>query len=175
MKDSKQFYLNIITIFSFVLYAIGIYLHVAILEEEWGNIAVDLALNIVGPLLGVIIVVIIGSCILLLTFFIRFLKKTNIFLCFFWIISLYQCAINSFLQFYGLSDELINQFFKYFWPEFWYPVKEILFTITAIVLTIIWVNKISNEIFKKQDIILIGLISIGMISGTLISQIILIN
>ena len=173
MEDKKQFFLNIITIFSFILYAIGIYLHIAILGEEWGNVAVDLAINIVGPLFGVIIVVLIGSLILMLTFYISIFKKANVFLCFFWILSLYQCAINAFLQFYGLPDEPINQFFKYFWPNFWYPMKEICFTIVAILLTYIWVKKISKDSFKKIDIILISLISIIMIAGTVSSQIFL--
>ncbi|MHA1271308.1 MAG: hypothetical protein ACTSPY_16060 [Candidatus Helarchaeota archaeon] len=175
MKNLNQFILNIITIFSFVLYAIGIYLHVAILGEEWGNVAVDLAISLVGAIWGVIFVVLIGSLILLITFFIDFLKKTNIFLCFFWILSLYQCAINSFLQFYGMPDEPINQFFKLISPNFWYPIKEICFILISLALTILWVKKISKSKFNKIDILLISLVILVMISGTLFSQLFLIN
>ncbi|MBD3230407.1 MAG: hypothetical protein GF329_19665, partial [Candidatus Lokiarchaeota archaeon] len=127
MENRNQLLLNLMTIISFILYAASIYLHVRILGEEWGNIAVDLAIDLVGPLLGVIIVVLIGAFILIITYYIEFLRTTNIFLCFFWILSLYQCALNAFLQFFGLPDEPINQFFKYFFQNFWYPIKEICF------------------------------------------------
>ena len=68
MKEGKQFLLNIVAIISFILYAIGIYLHVAILGEKWGNVAVDFAIEIVGALWGVIFVVLIGA-LTLITFF----------------------------------------------------------------------------------------------------------
>lgn len=175
MKDNKQFILNIITIGSFILYGIGIYLHVSILGREWDNIAVDLALQVLGPLIGVILVIIIGSIILLLTYFFQKLKRTNIFLCLFWIFSLYQCAINSFLQFYSLPDEPINQFFKIIFPNFWYPAKEIFFLIISLLLTYIWIKKISKENFTKSDIFLIALAAFILVGGTVISQLILMN
>ncbi|MHA1788278.1 MAG: hypothetical protein ACTSXT_03515 [Candidatus Helarchaeota archaeon] len=175
MKEDKQFLLNIVAIISFILYAIGIYLHVAILGEKWGNVAVDFAIEIVGALWGVIFVVLIGALILLLSFYVNLFKKLNIFLCFFWIFSLYQCAINSFLQFFGLPDEPINQFFKYYWPNLWYPVKEIFFTIISIILTIIWVKKVSKTGFKKTDALLIAILIIILIGGTLYSQLFLIH
>jgi len=174
MKDLKQFILNIIAIFSFVLYGIGIYLHVAIFGEKWGNVAVDLAIQIVGPLLGVILIIIFGTFILLITYYIQQIKITNVFLCWFWILSLYQCAINSFLQFYGLPDEPINQFFKYVVPSFWYPAKEICFLIITLLLTYVWVKKITKTDFKKLDLLLIGLASVILVGGTVISQLFLI-
>jgi hypothetical protein len=64
MKEPKQLILNLVAIFSFILYGIGIYLHVAILGVEWGNIAVDFAIQIVGPVPGVLLVVVFGSLIL---------------------------------------------------------------------------------------------------------------
>jgi len=171
----NQLILNIIAIISFIFYSIGIYLHTAILNEKWGNIAVDFAISICGPLGGVIIVSIFGAFILLLSCYISILRHINIFLCFFWIFSLYQCAINSFLQFYNLPDEPINQFFKYYWPNFWYPVKEIVFTIISILLTIIWVYKFSKEKFDKLDIILLITLCFILIGGTVWSQIFLIK
>lgn len=135
MQEKGPFFLNLLALVSFIFYAIGIYLHVGILGVEWGNIAVDLALDLLGTIIGVIMVVVIGSIILLLTYKIQKFKLTNIFLCWFWIFSLYQCAINSFLQFYGLPDEPINQFFKSTFFSFWYPIKEICFAITALLLT----------------------------------------
>ena len=81
MKEGKQFLLNIVAIISFILYAIGIYLHVAILGEKWGNVAVDFAIEIVGALWGVIFVVLIGALILLLSFYASF-TFTIVFLSF---------------------------------------------------------------------------------------------
>ncbi len=173
MKEIKQFILNLIAIFSFILYGIGIYLHVAILGVEWGNIAVDFAIQIVGPVAGVLLVVIFGSLILLFTYYIQKLRITNVLLCWFWILSLYQCAINSFLQFYGLPDEPINQFFKFIFPTFWYPTKEIVFLAVSLLLTYLWVKKITIADFKKSDILLIALASFVLVGGTVISQLLL--
>ncbi|MHA1652206.1 MAG: hypothetical protein ACTSYB_18645 [Candidatus Helarchaeota archaeon] len=175
MEDSKQFILNLVTIVSFILYAIGIYLHVAILGEEWGNIAIDLAIQLLNPLFGVIIVVIIGILILLLTYYFQMSRNTNVFLCWFWIFSLYQCALNAFLQFYGLPDEPINQFFKSWFPSLWYPMKEMFFLIISLILTYIWVIYISKRVFSKSDIILITLAAFLLVGGTLISQLLLMN
>jgi hypothetical protein len=175
MKDRNEFILNLITIVSFILYAWGIYLHVAILGEEWGNVAVDLAIDVVGPLFGVIVVVLVGAGILLFTYFIKLFKKLNIFLCFFWILSLYQCAINSFLQFYGLPDEPINQFFKLIAPNYWYPIKEIIFIAISLCLTVLWIKKIAKNDLEKIDVLLIIVILVVLVGGTLFSQIFLIN
>lgn len=174
-EEKKTFILNLIAIGSFGLYAIGIYLHVAILGNEWGNIAVDLSLRVLGPILGLILVVLIGLVILLFTFFIQRLRITNIYLCWFWIISLYQCAVNSFLQFYGLPDEPINLFFKIIFPAFWYPAKEIVFISVSIILTYLWIKKTHHIEVDKIDMVLIGLICAIMIVATLSSQIFLIN
>ena len=173
MKEIKQLILNLIAIFSFILYGIGIYLHVAILGVEWGNIAVDFAIQIVGPVAGVLFIVIFGSLILFFTYYIPKSRITNVFLCWFWILSLYQCAINSFLQFYGLPDEPINQFFKFLFPSFWYPTKEIVFLIISLLLTYLWVKKITKTDFKKSDILLIALASFILVGGTVISQLLL--
>lgn len=173
MKDFKQLILDIATIFSFVLYAIGIYLYVTIPLGNWDNVAVNLAIQILGPLLGTISIIAFGSLILLLTYFIQKFKITNVFLCWFWIFSLYQCAINTFLQINGLPDEPINQFFKYFFPSFWYPAKEIIFLVISLLLTYVWVKKITQANFKRLDIFLIGLASFILVGGTIISQLFL--
>ncbi|NVM54090.1 MAG: hypothetical protein HWN66_10355 [Candidatus Helarchaeota archaeon] len=175
MKDNKQFILNIIAVGSFILYGIGIYLYVTILNEDWGNIAIDFAIQLVGPLVGVILVIIIGSIILLLSYYIQKLKHTNVLLCWFWIFSLYQCTINTFLQVSGRPDEPINQFFKAVFPSFWYPAKEIFFLAISLVLTYFWVKKISKEDFTKWDSLLIALASLILVGGTVISQIFLMN
>jgi len=162
MNDLKQFILNIVTIFSFILYGIGIYLYVTIPLGKWDNIAVDLAIQIIGPLLGVILIIVSGSLILLLTYYIQKLKIANVFLCWFWIFSLYQCAINTILQIStkNLSiNEPINQFFKNLFPTFWYPAKEIVFLLISLVLTYFWIKRISKTDFKKLDILLIALAS----------------
>ena len=174
-QEKKTFSLNIVTLGAFIAYVIGIYLHVAILGNPWGNIAVDLSLRVLGPILGLILVVLLGLVIILFTFFIQRLRVTNIYLCWFWIISLYQCAINSFLQFFSLPDEPINLFFKILFPGFWYPIKEIVFITVSILLTFIWIKKIHEIEVDRIDLILIGIISAIMIVGTLSSQIFLIN
>jgi len=178
MKDFSQFILNIITIFSFVFYGIGIYLYVTIPLGKWDNIAVDLAIQIVGPLLGVILVIICGAFILLLTYSIQKFKIVNVFLCWFWIFSLYQCAINTFLQI-SMKDlsinEPINQFFKNLFPDFWYPAKEMVFFLISLVLTYFWIKRITKADFKKLDILLIALASFILVGGTVISQLFLMS
>ncbi|MHA1129447.1 MAG: hypothetical protein ACTSQQ_01455 [Candidatus Helarchaeota archaeon] len=173
MRNKNQFILYLIAIGSFILYGIGIYLHVGILGQDWGNVAVEAALQVLGPLVGVLIVILVGALILLITFFVAFLRKTNVFLCWFWILSLYQCAINSFLQFYSLPDEPINQFFKIFFPNFWYPAKELFFLVISLLLTYFWVKKVSDESFAKLDLALIILAAFLLVGGTIISQIFL--
>jgi hypothetical protein len=175
MKNTKQFILNIIAIVSFILYGIGIYFYVTILHEEWGNVAVDLAIETVGPLVGVLFIIVIGSIILLITYYIHQLRHTNVFLCWFWIFSLYQCAINTFLQIGGLPDEPINQFFKIILPNFWYPAKELVFMVIALILTYFWVKKISKEGFGRFDYLLIAFAALLLVGGTVISQLFLMN
>ncbi|MHA1798791.1 MAG: hypothetical protein ACTSVY_10145 [Candidatus Helarchaeota archaeon] len=174
-EEKRTFVLNLVTIGGFVLYVIGIYLHVVILGNEWGNVAVDLSIRVLGPILGLFLVVVIGVVILFLSFFIKRLRITNIYLCWFWIISLYQCAVNSFLQFYQLPDEPINLFFKFLFPYFWYPAKEVVFVLTSILLTILWIKKVDEMNHDNIDVLLIILISSIMIIGTLSSQLLLIN
>ena len=53
-EETELFVLNVITIIGFCLYAYGIYLHVAIRGLAWGNMAIDLSINILGPVFGVI-------------------------------------------------------------------------------------------------------------------------
>ena len=140
MRPQKLFWLNILTIGSFILYAIGIYIQVAFQGITWGNVAVNFALQVLGNELGVVIVLAIGSCIMILLYLLPKLHVIDVFLCWFWILSLYQCAINSFLQFYGLPDEPINQFFKFLFPTVWYPVKEVAFILASIGLTMLWMS-----------------------------------
>ena len=175
MQEKNQVVLNLIAIGSFILYRIGIYLHVGILGLDWGNVAVDAAIQTLGPLGGVMIVILVGTLILLVTFFIQISRKTNVFLCWFWIISLYQCAINSFLQFYGKPDEPINQFFKLLFPNFWYPAKELFFLLISLILTYLWVKMVSKDTFKKLDLALISLAAFLLVGGTVISQVFLLS
>ncbi|MHA1145395.1 MAG: hypothetical protein ACTSRW_11705 [Candidatus Helarchaeota archaeon] len=175
---TTEFKVNLLNAFAFggfILYAIGIYLHVAIMHERWGNVAVDLALNLLGPLGGVILVVAIGGVILLTSRLLKFFRLTNIFLCWFWIPSLYQCAVNSFLQFFQLPDEPINLFFKIFFPTAWYPVKEVVFTSIALSLTFIWGIKVFDGSYQKVDVIFLSALAVVFIVATLASQFLLIN
>ena len=174
-EERKLIILNIITIFGFCLYAYGIYLHVAIRGKQWGNIAIDLSIQLLGPVLGVIMIVYLGVLILLFSSGIPLFRTTNIFLCWFWILSLYQCAVNSFLDFNGLPNEPINLFFKWLFPTLWYPVKEICFVVVSILLTFLWLSKIRKKEIEKIDIIFISILSIGLILATLLSQLFLIN
>jgi len=174
-KERELIALNIITIFGFCLYAYGIYLHTAIRGKQWGNVAIDLSIQILGPLLGVIVVVMIGALILLFTLEITPFHTTNIFLCWFWIFSLYQCAVNSLLNFVNHPNEPINQFFKWLFPTLWYPVKEICFVLTAVLLTYLWLQKISKKELTKLDMLLILILSTCLILTTLGSQLLLIN
>ena len=175
MQEKNQVVLNLIAIGSFILYGIGIYLHVGILGLDWGNVAVDAAIQTLGPLGGVVIVILIGTLILLVTFFIQKTRKTNVFLSWFWILSLYQCAINSFLQFYGKPDEPINQLFKFLFPNFWYPAKELFFLIISLVLTYLWVKMVSKDTFIKLDLALISIAAFLLVGGTVISQLFLLS
>ncbi|MHA1794039.1 MAG: hypothetical protein ACTSVI_15460 [Promethearchaeota archaeon] len=160
---------------SFVFYSIGIYIQVVYQGIQWGNIAVGFAIDVFGPAIGVIMVVLVGATVLLTLLKFKRVRAINIFLCFFWIISLYQCAINSFLQFNSLPDEPINQFFKMFFPGFWYPVKETVFTLISVILTIAWLRKSRKLEVKKIDVAIIVVLSVFLVMGTLISQLFLIN
>ena len=175
MKDRSQFILTLIAIISFIFYGIVIYLHVGVKGWSWGNMAVDTALELLGPVFGVIIVAVIGSIILLITFLIQRTKQANVFLCWFWILSLYQCVVNAFLQFYGLPDEAINQFFKTVFPDFWYPAKEVCFLIISLLLTYLWVKRVSKRDFSTLDIGLIALAAFVLVGGTVLSQLFLMN
>ena len=167
--------LNLIAILSFVLYAIGIYIQMVYQGIEWGNVAVSLALQVLGPFLGVVLVAIIGTAILLSLYTVERLHATNIFLCWFWTLSLYQCETNSFLQFNGLPDEPINQFFKFLFPDFWYPAKEVAFIIVAVLLTVLWMKKVQDKKMSRLDVVIVLLLSTVMVIGTAASQIFLMN
>ena len=175
MKNKTQLILNIFAAISFIFYGIGIYFYVTILGEEWGNVAVDLAIQIVGPLVGVLFVILIGAFILFLTLYLQKTRHTNVLLCWFWIFSLYQCAINTFLQIHGLPDEPINQFFKNLIPQFWYPTKELVFLAVSLLLTYIWIKRITKERFTKLDLMFFALASFLLVGGTIISQLFLMN
>lgn len=180
MKDKPILILNILTIIGFVLYGIGIILYTTILNQRWGNAAVDLGIQILGPIFGTIVVLLIEVGILAAAYFISKFEKTttatNIFLCWFWIFSLYQCAINTFLSLNNLPNEPINLFFKIFWPNFWYPMKELVFIIISMILTWSWFKKIEiNKEITKFDILIIIIISIAFWFTIALSQITLIN
>jgi len=175
VPPQKLFWLNIITIGSFILYAAGIYIQVAFQGITWGNIAVNLALQVLGNELGTVVVVAVGAFILILLYLLPKLHVVDVFLCWFWILSLYQCAANSFLQFCGLPDEPVNQFFKILFPAAWYPVKEIVFIIASIGLTVLWVREVMKRKFQRYEIFLILLLSSVMIVTTALSQVMFLN
>ncbi len=174
-KSKTSLVLNVITVIAFVFYAIGIYLEITLLNNRWGNAEVDLLIQTFGPIMGVIVVVVIGASILAFTYSISKFEAANIFLCWFWIISLYQCAINSFLTVNGLPNEPINLFFKVLFPTFWYPMKEMVFVAISTGLTYFWVEKILKKEVSKLDLIIIVSISLLLIIAIALSQITLIN
>ena len=175
MRDKKLFILNIIAIVSFIFYALGIYLQVAYQGIEWGNLLVYSLLKLFGNESGVIVVVLVGVVALVTLYLWKKMEVIDIFFCWFFIFSLYQCAINSFLQFNGLPDEPINQFFKIIFPGFWYPAKEIVFIIISVLLTTLWIKKIQKGKFKTVDQVLLTIASITLIIVISFSQIFLIN
>ncbi len=175
MKDKANNVLNCVTIIGAILYGIGIYIETAILKKVWGNSAVNYSIQFFGPLFGIIVVTLIEIAILLLLYFIPRLKTENIFMCWFWIFSLYQCAINTFLSFYGLPNEPINLFFKTFWPNFWYPIKEIVFISASLLLTWFWLKKVTKFSFSRLDLILLSLLSMILLIAIISSQLTLIN
>ncbi|MBD3341522.1 MAG: hypothetical protein GF353_20630 [Candidatus Lokiarchaeota archaeon] len=180
MKNKSLLILNTLTIIAFVLYGIGIILYTLILDQRWGNAAIDLGIQILGPILGTIIVLLIEIGILISSYYLsklnQFSTAINVFLCWFWIFSLYQCAINTFLSINNLPNEPINLFFKTIWPLFWYPIKELVFIGISIILTYIWFIKIEqDENITKYDFFLIFLIIISFWLTIAASQISLIN
>lgn len=175
MREKATFYLNIIAIFSFICYVVGIYLQVEFQGIVWGNLLVFSLIFSLGTLFGVITVVFIGALALIILYKWQRMQVINVFFCWFFILSLYQCAINSFLQFNGLPDEPINQFFKFFFPDSWYPAKEIAFTLVSILLTYVWVKKVSEKKLQSFDVIFIVLISVILIIFISLSQFLLIN
>jgi len=175
LKDKSTIILNFLTFIGFILYGVGIYIETKLLNKRWGNSEVDFSIQLFGPLIGVIVVVLIGFLILIITYSFSYLKTTNIFLCWFWILSLYQCSINTFLSINNLPNEPINIFFKSIWPYFWYPMKELVFIIISIILTFIWLKKIKKIKFSRLDIILIVSISFLLWIAIAISQITIIN
>ncbi len=175
MRPQKLFWLNIVTIGSFVLYVAGIYVQVAFQGITWGNVVVNFALQTLGNEFGVVIVAVAGSCILIVLYLIPKLHVVDVFLCWFWILSLYQCATNSFLQFSGMPDEPINQFFKLLFPTAWYPAKEVAFILAAAGLTALWVAKAWKRKFQRYEMLLVLLLSAVMIVTTVASQVLFLN
>lgn len=180
MRYKPTLLLNIICVIGFILYGIAIILYTVVLNQRWGNAAIDLGIQILGPIFGTIVVLLIEIGILITAYSISKYKKTttatNIFLCWFWILSLYQCAINSFLSFQNLPNEPINLFFKTMWPYFWYPMKELVFIIISLTLTYIWFKKIkTDEEISKYDMIIIIIIGVAFWLTIALSQIMLIN
>ena len=86
-EEGYTFILNLVTIGGFILYAIGIYMHVVLLGLNWGNIAVDLSIQLFGAYLGLTLIVVLGGFILIFCFHMQKLRVLNVFLCWFWIIS----------------------------------------------------------------------------------------
>ncbi|MEX2681027.1 MAG: hypothetical protein Q6373_005465 [Candidatus Sigynarchaeota archaeon] len=175
VRLQKLFWLNITTIVAFVLYAIGIYIQVAFQGITWGNVAVNLALHVLGNELGTATVVAVGAFVMTLLYRLPKLHVADVFLCWFWILSLYQCAANSFLQFASLPDEPVNQFFKILFPAAWYPVKEIAFIVASIGLTILWACKVVKRQFQRHEVFLIVVLSSVMIVTTALSQVMFLN
>ncbi len=79
MRDNKLFFLNIITIISFIFYAIGIYLQVTYQGIEWGNLLVYSLLQIFGYEFGVIMVVLIGAIALIILYLWKKMEIIDIF------------------------------------------------------------------------------------------------
>ena len=93
MKVNKTILLNILTIFSFIFYVIGIYLIVVLKgEEKWGSFQVDFLISALGPAIGLVMIVVFGAGVLVFTLYYERFNIFNTFLCWFWILSLYQCS-----------------------------------------------------------------------------------
>ncbi|TFG06797.1 MAG: hypothetical protein EU539_06635 [Promethearchaeota archaeon] len=180
MNKKSTIALNIVTVVGFILYGIGIILYTTVLNQRWGNAAVDLGIQILGPIAGTIIVLSIEIGILYVAYFIKRFEKithaTNIFLCWFWIFSLYQCAINCFLSLQSMPNEPVNLFFKTFWPNFWYPVKELFFIIISSFLTWAWFRYLEKDMsMTKLDKMIIFIICAAFWLTIVLSQLLLIN
>jgi hypothetical protein len=175
MTANKRLLLNIITIGGLLAYVIGIYIRVVILGEGWGNILVVGTTALGGPLAGIVLVFVFYTIIIYLTYRINIFQGLNIFLCFFWILSWYQCAINEYLYAGGLPNEPINLFFKWLLPTLWYPAKETVFVLVSLFLTIRGREAFLHRDLKRSDYLLIGLVSGFMLVLILISQLQYIN
>ena|GEM_PF-1790428 len=175
MTANKRMLLNIITLGGLLAYVIGIYIRVVILGESWGNILVVGTTALGGPLAGIVLVFIFYALIIYLTYRITVFQGLNIFLCFFWILSWYQCAINEYLYALGLPNEPINLFFKWLFPTLWYPAKETVFVLVSLLLTIRGRETFLHRELKRGDYLLIGLVSGFMLLLILISQLKYIN
>ena len=167
--------LNLITIGGLVAYVVGIYLHVVVLGETWDNILVVGTIALGGNIVGIILVFLIYATVIYITYRFRVFQGLNLYLCWFWILSWYQCAINEFLYFYNLPNEPINQFFKYAFPTLWYPAKEVVFTLASAALAIFGRKIFIDRSFTKIDYILIGVVGGGMLFAVLLSQLWYIN
>lgn len=179
MKQESLLFLNVFAVIGMIFYAIGIYLETAILKKIWGNSAINLSIQVFGPLYGVIVVTLVEIGFLFLSYLISKIKgitiATNVFLCWFWILSLYQCAINSMLNFYNLPNEPINLFFKSISPDLWYPLKELAFIAISIIMMWIWSKKVDFFEFTKIDMLIIVALSVFLWLAVATSQITLIN
>jgi len=147
--------LNILTLVGFIAYAAGIYLWVTKSCGYWLNPLIRILLSM-GPTGGSILIVLIGGVVLAVTLCVDRLRGLNIFLCWFFILSLYQCAANTFLTVFRWADEPINQFFKAHFAAKWYPVKECVFAVIALLLALWWTRSIGER--RKLDRVDIALI-----------------
>ncbi|MHA1732627.1 MAG: hypothetical protein ACTSU5_11845 [Promethearchaeota archaeon] len=177
MENRFDLVLNVATAGGFVAYAAGIYLQVTRQGIRWGNVAVDLAIRTVGVAAGCVVVVLVGVAILGVSLALDRLRGVNVFLCWFWIFSLYQCALNSFLQLGGFPDEPVNASLKYLFPTMWYPVKEALFTLASAGLTLLWDRRVwgDSRHLNRVDAVLVVVLGVALVGATLASQLTLLN
>lgn len=55
MRYKPTLLLNIICVIGFILYGIAIILYTVVLNQRWGNAAIDLGIQILGPIFGTIV------------------------------------------------------------------------------------------------------------------------
>jgi hypothetical protein len=163
LKKRATGILNIAAFFGFIAYGIGIYLWVTRTDGIWLNPVINILLKM-GPLPGVLAMVAIGAGLLIGTLLVDRLAGLNVFFCWFFILSLYQCALNTILTVYGFSEEPINCFFRAQFPAKWYPVKECVFTVMAVFLTWLWARYIwKSRKLSRFDLILITVTALLLI------------
>jgi hypothetical protein len=176
IRDNRPLlWLNVATLGGLLAYVVGIYLHVVLLGQEWGNVLVVGTIAIAGRTGGIALVFVIYTLVLFITLNFASLRGLNLFLCWFWILSWYQCAINEFLYYFGLPNEPVNRFFKAAFPTLWYPAKELVFIALALLFTFLGRKKFMTRPFNIVDYALVALVSGGMLHAIVMSQISYLN